>query len=277
MSDLPATPLQPIHLKSRIAFVGGGHLARALLTALLSSGCSRDKLSVFVSTSKTAHQIQSDFGVHSTTASPSHSFDVVIWAVPPSHFPEAAQTFSSSFENALHISVMAGVSHSTLVERLNSTRISRVMPNLPSAFGCGVSGVFLPSEVSLCDREMTHSICKAFGAVLILEEETHLDAITVLSGSGPAYVLHLMEAMIEAGCGMGLTKPQSQFIALHTFSGTMSLAHATPDLIALQKSITSHGGITQAGFSHMASTSLKSHFLAALHYAHSKTKTLFRF
>lgn len=153
---------------------------------------------------------------------------------------------------ALQLSVMAGIRCEAIVRATGSPRVVRAMPNTPALIGKGVSGLFARQEVSPAERDRVAAVLASTGSLVWVEREEALDAVTALSGSGPAYVFLFAEALVDAGRGMGLTEAQARELVLATFAGAAALAQADPaDLSTLRERVTSKGGTTFAALESM--------------------------
>jgi len=211
-----------------IAFIGGGQMASAIIGGLLASGTQAQELVVVEPLDAAREQLLTRFGVHAHPAPGAFLQDctVVVWAVKPQTFRDAASLTQAYTRNALHLSVAAGIRSDTLAQWLHSERIVRAMPNTPALIGQGISGLFARS-VTPADKDRVNALMACTGAAIWLDDEAQIDAVTALSGSGPAYVFFFLEAMRDAGVGMGLSPEQAYQLALATFSGASALAAAS--------------------------------------------------
>ena len=178
------------------------------------------------------------------------SADTVILAIKPPHVAPLLEQCRGRFaRNTVFLSMAAGVSTATMRQALADARaIIRCMPNLPAMVGEGIFGAFADS-CSDAQRAATHNLLTVLGPVVWLEQETQMDALTALSGSGPAYVFHLIEAMEEGGVALGLPKNQARLLALQTVKGAALLAAQSNHSAAeLRAQVTSPNGTTQAAF-----------------------------
>jgi pyrroline-5-carboxylate reductase len=199
----------------------------------------------------------------------------VIWAVKPQHFKTAAAQARPFTAGALHLSVAAGIRTDSLTQWLGSERIVRAMPNTPALVGLGQTGLFARSAVTPADRLWVQQVLGSTGACMWLAQESQLDAVTALSGSGPAYVFYFMEAMARAGQSMGLSAEQSQQLAIGTFVGASELARASADPPSvLRERVTSKGGTTHAALSALEHDQVAQAFERAMQAACARAKTL---
>jgi len=256
-----------------IAFIGGGQMASAMIGGLLASGTQAGELAVVEPLDTAREQLLTRFGVQAQPAPGAFLQDcsVVVWAVKPQTFRDAAALTQVYTRNALHLSVAAGIRSDTLTQWLHSERIVRAMPNTPALIGQGISGLFARSAVTPADKDRVNALMACTGAAIWLDDEAQIDAVTALSGSGPAYVFFFLEAMRDAGVGMGLSPQQAYQLALATFSGASALAAASQDgPEVLRQRVTSKGGTTFAALGVMESSGIKPAFEAAMQAARAR-------
>jgi pyrroline-5-carboxylate reductase len=261
----------------RIVFVGGGNMASAVVSGLLKQGHAAASLHVVEPGAAQRDKLRSEFGVSSQAVADSSlaSADLVVWAVKPQMFGQAARECAPSVPAALHLSVMAGIRISALCRALRTERVVRAMPNTPALIGQGISALYAPAAVSTAERAQTERVLQATGSTLWVDAEVDLDAVTALSGSGPAYVFYFIEAMMQAAVEMGLSVEVGRRLALATFSGATALAQASPETPAtLRDRVTSKGGTTQAALQYMQKHSVKAAFVQALKAAQRRAREL---
>jgi pyrroline-5-carboxylate reductase len=243
--------------QARLAFIGGGNMASAILGGLLKQGLAASQVCVVEPFADTAAKLQSDWGVTvlpAASAALSQS-DLVIWVVKPQVFKEAAAPVSQFTHKALHLSVAAGIRSDSIARWLHTERIVRSMPNTPALVGQGITGLFARAGVSAQDKQLIEQVLKSTGEWLWVKQESDLDVVTALSGSGPAYVFYFLEAMTEAGVHMGLTAEQSYHLAQATFGGATHLSRQSSE---------SKGGTTYAALTSMAEAKVKEAFIQAM-------------
>jgi pyrroline-5-carboxylate reductase len=176
---------------------------------------------------------------------------------------------------ALHLSVAAGISSDSIARWLSSERIVRAMPNTPALIGKGITGLYARPGVTDAERQEVVQIVKSTGDFLWVDAEEQLDAVTALSGSGPAYMFYFMEAMTAAGAEMGLTREQAYQLSVATFIGAGELARSSnepPEI--LRQRVTSKGGTTHAAITSMEASDIKALFQRALHAARTRAQEL---
>ena len=260
-----------------IAFIGGGNMATAMVSGLLKQGFPATQIDVVEPFAEARERLQSHLGI---TAQPEggpflNGASIVIWAVKPQSFKEAALQSRILTCDALHISVAAGISSDSIAKWLRNERVIRTMPNTPALIGKGMTGLFARPAVTGADRQYAESIVSGMGQFLWLAEEGQLDAVTAISGSGPAYMFYFMEAMTAAGADMGLDREQAYRLAIATFIGAGELAqssHEPPEI--LRQRVTSKGGTTSAAITSMDDSHIKDLFAKALHAAHRRAQEM---
>ena len=260
-----------------IAFIGGGNMASAIIGGLLRQGMPASQITVVEPFADTAARLQKDFGVTVlSVAGPSlGQAQLVVWAVKPQVFKEAAAPVASHTRQALHLSVAAGIRTSSICAWLGSDRVVRTMPNTPALVGQGMTALFACPGVSAAEKAQVEQVIATTGQYLWVTQESHLDAVTALSGSGPAYVFFFLEAMTEAGVGMGLPAEQAYKLAVATFSGASSLAAASSESPeVLRQRVTSKGGTTYAAITSMENAGIKPAFVKAMQAAEQRAREL---
>jgi pyrroline-5-carboxylate reductase len=199
----------------------------------------------------------------------------VVWAVKPQTFKDAAAQVRTCAAAALHLSVAAGIRSDSIAKWLGTQRIVRSMPNTPALVGKGMTALFARPGVSVEDRVWVERVIATTGESLWVGREDALDAVTAISGSGPAYVFYFLEAMTETGVEMGLTREQAHRLAVATFVGASELARASEDPPAvLRERVTSKGGTTYAAITSMERDDVKALFVKALHAARQRAKEM---
>jgi pyrroline-5-carboxylate reductase len=176
---------------------------------------------------------------------------------------------------ALQLSVMAGIRSDTLVQASGSARVVRAMPNTPALIGRGIAGLYARPEVEAGARAAVERLLAPTGRTLWVEREADLDAVTALSGSGPAYVFYVLEAMMQAAVDLGLSAEQGRALALATFDGATALAEQSPlTPAALRAQVTSKGGTTHAAITTLDALGVKGAFVQALQAAAHRAQQL---
>lgn len=260
-----------------IAFIGGGNMASAIIGGLLESGRAAASILVVDPGEAQRQKLQTDFAVRTLAAADVSiaGAAMVVWAVKPQFFQAAAAPCAPHVGSALHLSVMAGIRSDSIARAVASERIVRAMPNTPALIGQGIAGLYARGAVSADDRALVEAVLAPTGQTLWVAREEDLDAVTAVSGSGPAYVFYVVEAMVQAACEMGLTHEQGRRLALATFAGATALAQASndaPDL--LRERVTSKGGTTHAAISVLEHSGVKAAFVTALKAAQQRAREL---
>ena len=214
-------------MNERIAFIGGGNMASAIIGGLIAQGKSIDHIDVVEPFAEARDKLLSSFGItaHPVAGTFLANADLLVWAVKPQTFKEAAAAVRAHNQNGLHLSVAAGISSDSIARWLGTERVVRAMPNTPALIGKGITGLFARAAVTESDKALVNQVVATTGEFLWLDAEAQLDAVTALSGSGPAYMFYFMEAMTTAGVEMGLPKDTAYRLAVATFMGAGELAH----------------------------------------------------
>ncbi len=262
---------------TRLAFIGGGNMASAIIAGLLRQGWPPALLSVVEPLPEARERLRTKWGVHILAQADAHLGDaqLVVWAIKPQSFREAAAAVAPHTSSALHLSVAAGIRSDSIAQWLGSERVVRAMPNTPALVGQGISGLYARPSVSAADRALVEAVLASTGEHVWVQAETHLDAVTALSGSGPAYVFYFLEAMVQAGTALGLNEAQARHLAISTFAGAATLAQQSDEPLALlRERVTSKGGTTYAALTTLERHAVQQHFVEALHAAAKRAKEL---
>ena len=254
---------------TRIAFIGGGNMASAIIGGLIRQGLPAAQVMVVEPFEATRALLNSQHGVQAHPAPGPFLAEAVliVWAVKPQSFREAAAPVAPLAGRALQLSVMAGIRAADIAAASGSARIVRCMPNTPALVGRGMTGLFNAAGAA-ADRQLAETVIRTTGDVLWVEREEQLDAVTALSGSGPAYVFYFLEAMQQAGVELGLTPEQARALAVGTFAGGAHLAAQSAEPLAtLRKRVTSKGGTTHAALTALEQAGVKAAFVKAMHAA----------
>jgi pyrroline-5-carboxylate reductase len=266
-------------LSKHIAFIGGGNMASAIISGLLGRGFLASQINVVEPFDEARQKLKTSFGIEAAAAAGTGlgQADLVVWAVKPQTFKEAALQTRSFTPIALHLSVAAGITSGSIAQWLGSERIVRAMPNTPALIGKGITALFARAAVNEADRQNVEQVIATTGESLWMTGEAQLDAVTAISGSGPAYVYYFLEAMAEAGAEMGLARDDAYRLAVSTFIGAGELARAsTEPPEVLRQRVTSKGGTTYAALTSMEGSQVKERFITALHAAHVRAGELGR-
>ena len=270
----------------KIAFIGGGNMATALIGGMLKQGFAAAELSAVEPFETARAKLAAQFGV-ACAAAPSAALgdaDVIVLAVKPQNMRDAAQAVAPYLGAQLIVSIAAGTRIVDLSRWLGSPTaaspapyesIVRCMPNTPALIGMGITGLYAAPAVSAAQRASAERILRAVGDVVWVANEALIDPVTAVSGSGPAYVFYFLEAMAEAGIKLGLPADDVKRLALATFSGAAKLAAESPDDFAtLRAKVTSKGGTTEAALNVMMERQVKEAIGSALAAASARGKEL---
>ncbi len=261
-----------------IAFIGGGNMASAIIAGLLRQGQAAAGIHIVEPYAPQRDKLLQDFAgvqVHAAAGPTLAGCELVVWAVKPQVLKEVAQSTAAHLPPALHLSVVAGIGSDSLAAWLGHERVVRAMPNTPALVGQGMTALYARAAVQAADRSAIEHTLAATGELLWVAQEADLDAVTAVSGSGPAYVFYFMEAMMAAGEAMGLSAAQARQLTLATFRGATQLAQDSPDSPAtLRERVTSKGGTTYAAISHLQAAGVAKNLQAAMRQAQQRAQEL---
>ena len=233
----------------KVAFIGGGNMAGALIGGMVQAAFNAPEIDVLeIDAARRAelaecHQIRA----HERPGDWLQASEVIVLAVKPQQMREAAATIQPYLKQQLVLSIAAGVRAETISGWLASAKIVRAMPNMPALIRAGITAAVAQPEVNAAQKTAADQILRAVGAVLWLDDEAMLDAVTALSGSGPAYIFYFIEAMQAAALDMGFNQAQARALTLHTFAGSAQLAAQSHESAGeLREKVTSKGGTTAA-------------------------------
>lgn len=261
----------------RIAFIGGGNMAQALMIGLQQRAFPMQQI-VVIDPDTAKHDRLQKLGVTTAASLSADSLqtDIIVLAVKPQQLKAVAQTLAPLLHSQLVVSVAAGIRTQDLSRWLNGYRaLIRAMPNTPAQIQAGITGVYALPEVEDVQRQSADLLLQAAGEVVWLKDETQLDAVTAISGSGPAYVFLMIEALTEAGIALGLETSQALQLSLATFKGASLLAAASDTPVAtLREQVTSKGGTTEQGLLSLNQHHIHAIMLHAAQQAANRAKTL---
>ena len=266
----------------KIAFIGAGNMAASIIGGLVDAGHPAELISAADPFPASLERIAGVAPIRccDDNASAATGADVVILAVKPQVMAEASASIARavSESGAVVVSIAAGITTETLCARLGeSTAVVRCMPNTPALLGLGASGLYANPNTSSDQREMAAYILDAVGTTCWVEQEGDLDAITALSGSGPAYFFLFMEAMIDSGIKLGLDRETATQLAMQTGLGAASMAiEDEADLVELRRRVTSPGGTTQAAVERFEADGLRRQVDAAMQAAFDRAQEMAR-
>ncbi|MDE2624106.1 MAG: pyrroline-5-carboxylate reductase [Betaproteobacteria bacterium] len=254
-----------------IVFVGGGNMASALIGGLIAHGQPAEDVRVVEIHPEAAERLRKDWGIQTyDRLSPVvEQAGTLVLAVKPQQLHEVAAALPPLSPDVRVISVAAGIRTDSLSRWLHGhANIVRAMPNTPALVRQGVAGLYAMSGVSEEDRLHAQSLLRAVGSVVWVEKESDLDALTAVSGSGPAYVFYFMEVMLKAALSLGLNEKAARLLVQETVLGAAQLAKASPDgPETLRRKVTSPGGTTEAAIAVFERSGLESIVIEALQAA----------
>ena len=265
----------------KIAFIGGGNMATALIAGLAGKLTAGANIHVIDPNAAALDQLRAQYGVVTAPAAGGalSVCDVIVLAVKPQSMREVAAQLLPLLNAAappLVVSIAAGIRAVDLSRWLGGYQaIVRCMPNTPALIGEGITGMVAADGVSAAQRGAADAIMRAVGATVWLDHEDKIDAVTAVSGSGPAYVFYFIEAMQQAATELGLSAEQGKQLALATFAGAAQLAvDATEPVDVLRERVTSKGGTTYAALTSMEAAGVKGAIVEAVKAAALRGKTL---
>ncbi|WP_151869046.1 pyrroline-5-carboxylate reductase [Acinetobacter soli] len=265
-------------LNSNITFIGGGNMAQALIGGLVARGLPSTRITVSDPV-EAIRQVLQEKEIHAIddNLQAIKNADVVVLAVKPQVLAQVLKPLQGLFEDKLIVSVIAGAEIATIAALTGAERIVRVMPNTPALVQTGAHGLYAHEIVSAKDRELASQILAATGLTIWVQSEAQIDAVTAVSGSGPAYFFYLMESMIRAGKNMGLDEKVATALTLQTALGAAQMAitsSSTPS--ELRKNVTSPNGTTQAALEVFDRAQISQNIQAALAAAQKRSQELAR-
>ena len=269
----------------KIAFIGGGNMASALISGLAGKLTAGANIRVIDPNPAALEALHAQFGVDTapSMAVGLAGFDVIVLAVKPQSMREVAVQLLPQLTACLEhggqpliLSIAAGIRGIDLSRWLGGySAIVRCMPNTPALIGLGITGMVAAGTVSTQQKQAADAIMSAVGATVWLLDETLIDPVTAVSGSGPAYVFYFIEAMQQAALEMGLSNEQGTQLALATFVGAAQLAAQSTDPVALlRERVTSKGGTTHAALVCMEQAGVKQAIVDAVKAAAQRGKEL---
>jgi len=261
----------------KIGFIGAGNMARSLIGGLISSGIKSEHLFATDPNEEIRHSLTKEFSIQTFEDNQKlvDQCDVIVFAVKPQILKTVATPLKAN-ESALYLTIAAGIPSESLNTWLGSNKaIVRAMPNTPSLVLSGASGLYANTNVSEEQKEIAESILRAVGVAVWVNEEKQLDAVTALSGSGPAYFFMVMEAMEKAGEELGLPADTARLLAIQTGFGATKLAlEVDDDPASLRQKVTSPGGTTEQAIKTFEEKGLVKIFSEAMKAARDRAEQL---
>ena len=261
-----------------ILFLGGGNMANALIGGMVKQGFAATDIHVIDPTAEAREKLADSYGVqcHASAEAAPGAPDILVLAVKPQQMKEALSPLLGKLGNPLVISIAAGLDMAALSRWLGGHRkIVRCMPNTPALIGAGITGLCALPEVSADERASAERVLRAVGTTVWIENEGQMDAVTAISGSGPAYVFLFIEALQQAAAEFGFTPEQGRQLAIETVQGAAALAASSSEPASiLRERVTSKGGTTAAALEVMAERGVKEGIIAGCHAAEARGQEL---
>jgi pyrroline-5-carboxylate reductase len=252
-----------------IGFIGGGNMARSLVGGLIARGHSAEHLIVADPIASQRELLEREYRIRTkaNNADVASVAQALILAVKPQEMRAVCASIDNavSTSGAIIISVAAGIRAADISRWLRGTSVIRAMPNRPALHGCGVTGLYATANVTADARALAAKIMSAVGPVVWIDEEHHMDAVTAISGSGPAYFFLLIEMLEEAGRNFGLSAEVSHRLAVETAYGAGFMARGASESPAiLREQVTSKGGTTAAALERLEAHNVRAIFAEAV-------------
>jgi len=261
-----------------ITFIGGGNMAAAIIGGLLQKGWQPAQLCAVEIAAPVRERLEQTYKIRTFRAldAKAAATDCLVLAVKPQQLREVALGLAPLLSRQLIITIAAGIRCGDLSRWLGGyRRIVRVMPNTPALVLAGVSGLYAMPGVGGSDKQSAGEILGAVGTIQWFANEDALDAVTAVSGSGPAYVFYFMEALQQAALELGLDAGQARQLALETFTGASKLAaQSSEDAATLRVRVTSKGGTTERALASMESDAIKAAIVRAVKAAALRSQEL---
>jgi pyrroline-5-carboxylate reductase len=257
-----------------ICFIGGGNMATALIGGLLGKGFSAAQISVVEINADNRARLQNNFAVRTfgDIAEGVAGCQLIVFAVKPQQLREVARQLAPLLSGQLLISIAAGVLAKDLARWSNCQSIVRAMPNTPALIQSGMAGLYALPGVTPAQREQAQNVLAAVGDTLWLQDETMMDAVTAISGSGPAYVFYFIEAMQQAAQQLGLNAGDARRLSLATFLGASKLAASSDDDVSvLRARVTSKNGTTERALLSLSANHVAEHIAQAAQAAATRS------
>jgi len=261
----------------KITFIGGGNMASALIGGLLDKGFSVAQISVVEINADNRARLQRDYQVQvfDNLDEGLAGSQIIVFAVKPQQLGAVARQLAPLLSGQLLISIAAGILATDLARWSNSQSIVRAMPNTPALIRTGMTGLYALPAVSAAQCEQAQSILAAVGETLWLQDEAMLDAVTAISGSGPAYVFYFIEALQKAAQSLGFNAEDARRLSLTTFLGASKLAASSAeDACTLRERVTSKNGTTERALLSLSANHVAEHIAQATQAAAARSREM---
>lgn len=260
-----------------IGFIGAGNMASSLIRGLIAKGANPNSLFAADTDSEKLQQLHQDCGIQiGSNQILAESVDVLVLAVKPQIMKSVCMELDLAGNSPLVVSIAAGIPIANIANWLgDSVAIARCMPNTPALVGRGASGLYANAHVSAKQKQLAQSLMEAVGIAVWVDSEQAIDAVTALSGSGPAYYFLFLEAMQAAAKELGLSESVAEQLSLQTALGAAELAVSSDDDVAeLRRKVTSPGGTTEQALQVFESGGLRELVREALAAADKRSQEL---
>jgi pyrroline-5-carboxylate reductase len=262
----------------KITFLGGGNMANALIGGLLKTGFAAEDIAVIELGAEARARLEQAYRVRCYAAPDAVALncDALLLSVKPQQMRAACLPLAAHLKQQLVISIAAGLRLADLSRWLGDhQKLVRAMPNTPALIGAGVTGLYALPAVSKAERIGAERILQAVGSTLWLEDEAQMDAVTAISGSGPAYAFLFIEALQQAAAQLGFTPEQGRQLSIDTALGAARLAAQSDEPASvLRERVTSKGGTTEAALLTMAERGVKEGLIAGILAAEARGRAL---
>lgn len=261
----------------KLGFVGGGNMAQALFAGLKTQQFMMSDITVVELDTNKHDGLQKKFGIIVTNnLADLTACDAIVLAIKPQQISTLAKDLAPILTQQLIISIAAGVQIKELSRWLNNYQvIVRAMPNTPAQIQAGITGLYALPKVSSTQIAIADQVLSAAGTTLWLNSEEKLDAVTAISGSGPAYVFYFIEALQDAARQLGLTEEEASQLSIATFKGASLLADVSDvPVTRLREQVTSKGGTTEQGLLSLQTSKIKDAIILAAKKAHDRSQAL---
>ena len=264
----------------KISFIGGGNMAQALISGLMSCGIEPSLITVADPNSEARAQLAAKGlnTVDPTTDAKAAVIDadIVVLAVKPQVMKAVVSDFADVLDKQLVISVAAGLSTEILSDMLGGYgNIVRAMPNTPAMIQMGATGLYGTENISAAQKQLATAVMEASGLVMWVDNEEHMHAVTAVSGSAPAYMFYIIEAMVDGAVALGLDKEQASALAMQTMLGAAKMAMASEDAPSeLRRKVTSPNGTTQAAIESMQANDIGRQIGEAMQACYDRSQEL---
>ena len=264
----------------KISFIGGGNMAQALISGLVSCGVKPSLITIADPSSEAREQLAAK-GLNTVDPTADAKAvvigaDIVVLAVKPQVMKAVVSSFADVLDKQLVISVAAGLSTELLSNMLGGySNIVRAMPNTPAMIQTGATGLYGTDDISAEQKQLATAVMEASGLVMWVDNEEHMHAVTAVSGSAPAYMFYFIEAMVDGAVALGLDKEQASALAMQTMLGAAKMALGSEDAPSeLRRKVTSPNGTTQAAIESMQANDISRQIVEAMQACYDRSQAL---